>query len=123
MNVQKPFVPSGRTPIPGESPARRSSAGHPNAGRRSQSSKNNQPWQFIAIREKSTLKAISNRHLCRSPGGAVLAVAILVPAQTSAFQALFDAGQAAAYMQLAAWELGVGSGWHRSMSRTKLYRY
>ena len=81
-----------------------------NAGRRSQSSKNNQPWQFIAIREKSTLKAISETgtyagHLA----GAVLAVAILVPAPDERFQALFDAGQAAAYMQLAAWELGVGS--------------
>jgi nitroreductase len=27
-----------------------------NAGRRSQSSKNTQPWQLIAIREKSTCK-------------------------------------------------------------------
>jgi nitroreductase len=32
-----------------------------------------------------------------------------VPAPDERFQALFDAGQAAAYMQLAAWELGVGS--------------
>jgi nitroreductase len=81
-----------------------------NAGRRSQSSKNNQPWQFIAIREKSILKALSEAgtyagHLA----GAALAVAILVPAPDERFQTLFDAGQAAAYMQLAAWELGVGS--------------
>jgi nitroreductase len=81
-----------------------------NAGRRSQSSKNNQPWQFIAIREKDILKALSGAgtyagHLA----GAALAVAILVPNPDERFQTLFDAGQAAAYMQLAAWELGVGS--------------
>jgi nitroreductase len=81
-----------------------------NAGRRSQSSKNNQPWQFIAIREKSLLKALSETgtyagHLA----GAALAVAILVPDPDDRFQTLFDAGQAAAYMQLAAWEQGVGS--------------
>ena len=81
-----------------------------NAGRRSQSSKNNQPWQFIAIREKSILKALSETgtyagHLT----GAALAVAILVPSPDERFQTLFDAGQAAAYMQLAAWEQGVGS--------------
>jgi nitroreductase len=81
-----------------------------NAGRRSQSSKNNQPWQFIAIREKDILKALSETgtyagHLA----GAALAVAILVPVPDDRFQTLFDAGQAAAYMQLAAWELGVGS--------------
>jgi nitroreductase len=81
-----------------------------NAGRRSQSSKNNQPWQFIAIREKSILKALSRTgtyagHLA----GAALGVAILIPNPDDKFQTLFDAGQAAAYMQLAAWELGVGS--------------
>lgn len=58
-----------------------------NAGRRSQSSKNNQDWQFIAITNK----------------------AILTPDPKEKFQYLFDAGQAAAFMQLAAWELGIGS--------------
>jgi nitroreductase len=81
-----------------------------NAGRRSQSSKNNQPWQFIAIRDKAILTALSETgtyagHLA----GAALAVAILVPEPDERFQTLFDAGQAAAYMQLAAWEQGVGS--------------
>jgi nitroreductase len=81
-----------------------------NAGRRSQSSKNTQAWQFIAIREKATLKALSEcgqwaGHLA----GAALGVAILTPDPTEKFQTMFDAGQAAAFMQLAAWELGVGS--------------
>jgi nitroreductase len=81
-----------------------------NAGRRAQSSKNTQTWQFIAIRDKSILKALSEcgqwaGHLA----GAALGVAILTPDPTEKFQIMFDAGQAAAFMQLAAWELGVGS--------------
>ncbi|MBL8103536.1 MAG: nitroreductase family protein, partial [Anaerolineales bacterium] len=49
-----------------------------NAGRRSQSSKNTQTWQFIAIRDKAILKELSTcgewaGHLA----GAALAVAIL----------------------------------------------
>ena len=81
-----------------------------NAGRRSQSSKNEQAWQFIAIRDKEILKALSGcgtwaGHLA----GAALGVAILTPDPTAKFQTMFDAGQAAAFMQLAAWELGVGS--------------
>jgi nitroreductase len=81
-----------------------------NAGRRSQSSKNEQTWQFIAIRDKAILKALSEcgewaGHLA----GAALGIAIVTPDPSSKFQVLFDAGQTAAYMQLAAWELGVGS--------------
>ncbi|GAB4458242.1 MAG: nitroreductase [Anaerolineales bacterium] len=81
-----------------------------NAGRRSQSSKNEQAWQFIAIRDKSVLKALSEcgtwaGHLA----GAALGVAILTPDPTAKFQTMFDAGQAAAFMQLAAWGLGIGS--------------
>src|SRR5215213_6244018 len=81
-----------------------------NAGRRSQSSKNEQAWQFIAMRDKSILTALSETgtyaaHLA----GAALGVAILTPDPEGKFQLMFDAGQAAAFMQLAAWELGVGS--------------
>ena len=81
-----------------------------NAGRRAQSSKNTQPWHFIAIQDKTILKALSEcgtwaGHLA----GAALGVAILTPDPSEKFQIMFDAGQAAAYMQLAAWELGVGS--------------
>lgn len=81
-----------------------------NAGRRSQSSKNEQAWQFIAIRDKSILTALSEcgtwaGHLA----GAALGVAILTPNPEGKFQIMFDAGQAAAFMQLAAWEIGIGS--------------
>jgi len=82
-----------------------------NAGRRSQSSKNEQAWNFIAIKDKTILKALSEcgqwaGHLA----GAALAIAIITPDPDSGkFQIMFDAGQAAAFMQLAAWELGIGS--------------
>ena len=81
-----------------------------NAGRRSQSSKNNQAWQFIAIQDKEILKALS---LCGEwaghIAGAALCIAILTPDPDQKFQIMFDAGQAAAFMQLSAWELGIGS--------------
>lgn len=81
-----------------------------NAGRRAQSAKNTQPWQFIAIQDRVTLQALSEcgtfaNHLA----GAALGVAILTPDPAQRFSIMFDAGQSAAYMQLAAWELGIGS--------------
>ena len=81
-----------------------------NAGRRAQSSKNTQPWQFIAIQDKKTLRALAQ--LGQFAGhleGSALGVAILTPPPEQRFSIMFDAGQAAAYMQLAAWELGIGS--------------
>ena len=76
-----------------------------NAGRRSQSSKNTQPWSFVVVSDKETLKKLSEcgayaKHLA----GAAFAVALASDEPTG-----FDLGQVAAYMQLAAWELGVGS--------------
>jgi nitroreductase len=76
-----------------------------NAGRRAQSSKNSQPWHFIAIRDRATLRQLSQcgayaGHLA----GAPFAIALIASIENS-----FDLGQAAAYMQLDAWELGIGS--------------
>jgi nitroreductase len=81
-----------------------------NAGRRAQSSKNTQPWEFIAITNRSTLISLSEcgvnaGHLA----GAALGVAIVHPNPGEKFQTMFDIGQAAAYMQLMAWELSIGS--------------
>lgn len=75
------------------------------AGRRAQSSKNDQPWHFIAVRQQETLEALATcgqyaGHLA----GAAFAVAIV-----SSTEWAFDMGQAAAYLQLAAWDLGVSS--------------
>lgn len=76
-----------------------------NAGRRAQSSKNTQPWHFIAIRDRATLRQLAEcgayaGHLSRAP----FAIALIASTADS-----FDLGQAAAYMQLAAWDIGIGS--------------
>jgi len=81
-----------------------------NAGRRAQSSKNTQPWHFVAVQDKARLKALSEcgtyaGHLA----GAALGVVIATPDPTQRWSIMFDAGQSASYMQLAAWELGIGS--------------
>ncbi len=76
-----------------------------NAGRRAQSSKNTQPWHFIAIRDRATLQQLAGCGMYAGHlAGAPFAVALV-----SSTPGGFDLGQAAAYMQLAAWELGIGS--------------
>jgi nitroreductase len=80
------------------------------AGRRSQSAKNTQPWHFLAVREPATLAALSRTgRYANHLAGAPLGVVIVTPDPAQKFTIAFDAGQAAAYMQLAAWELGIGS--------------
>ncbi len=80
------------------------------AGRRAQSAKNTQPWHFIAIRDRSVLRALAGTSPnVRHVAGSTLTVAIVTPPPSEKETILFDAGQAAAYMQLAAWELGVVS--------------
>ncbi len=82
-----------------------------NAGRRAQSSKNTQPWHFIAISDRETLTRLSTTgdfagHLA----GAALGVALVAPKDDErADWILFDLGQVTAYIQLAAWDLGIGS--------------
>jgi nitroreductase len=78
------------------------------AGGRAQSSKNSQPWQFVVVRERETLQALSKLgdyagHLA----GASFAVCLV--GSTQSHWNSFDLGQAASHLQLAAWELGVGS--------------
>jgi nitroreductase len=81
-----------------------------NAGRRAQSSKNRQAWHFILIQDRDTLTALSELgQFAGQLAGAPAAVAILTPDPAERWSVMFDAGQAAAYMQLAAWELGIGS--------------
>lgn len=76
-----------------------------NAGRRAQSSKNSQPWQFVAVRERATLQQLATTgtyagHLAGAALGVVL---------TAGEPGGYDLGQATSYMMLAAWERGIGS--------------
>jgi nitroreductase len=83
------------------------------AGRRSGSSKNLQRWEFIVCRDPAQLDDLSKvgpwaGHLA----GAAVGIALVTPDPASAdapLSVMFDLGQAAAYMMLAAWELGIGS--------------
>jgi nitroreductase len=75
------------------------------AGRRAQSSKNTQPWQFVVVRERETLVALSR---CGDYAGHLAGAAAGV-ALISTVRDGYDLGQATACLMLAAWELGVGS--------------
>jgi nitroreductase len=78
------------------------------AGSRAQSSKNSQPWRFIVVRERETLTALSLLgKFAGHVAGADFAVCYVGLEQATWNS--FDLGQAAAQMQLAAHELGVGS--------------
>jgi nitroreductase len=83
------------------------------AGRRSGSSKNLQRWDFIVCREREHLRQLAAvgpwaGHLA----GAAVGIALVTPQSRPAddpLSVMFDLGQAAAYMMLAGWELGIGS--------------
>jgi nitroreductase len=83
-----------------------------NAGRRTASSKNEQVWTFILVRESEALQALTGvgkyaDHLA----GAAAAVALIGP-DTQGWRAattMWDLGRAAQNMVLAAWDLGIGS--------------
>jgi len=83
------------------------------AGRRANSSKNQQRWAFIVCEERVHLKELSNvgrwaGHLA----DAAVGIALVTPDPKTAdapLSVMFDLGQAADSMMLAAWELGVGS--------------
>ncbi len=81
------------------------------AGRHAQSSKNSQPWHFIAVQKRETLEELSKTgDFMGHVAGAALCVVIVTPAPDDGFfKITFDCGQSAAYMQLAALEIGVGS--------------
>jgi nitroreductase len=83
------------------------------AGRRANSSKNSQRWAFIVCRDRAHLRELAAvgpwaGHLA----GAAVGVALVTPdpQRTGApLSVMFDLGQAADSMTLAAWDLGIGS--------------
>jgi nitroreductase len=80
-----------------------------NAGRRAGSSKNEQKWAFIVVRDRRQLGELAGvgryaGHLA----GAAMAVALVTP-EPSTTSHMWDMGRAAQNMVLAAWELGIGS--------------
>ena len=82
-----------------------------NAGRRSQSSKNRQPRHFIAVQDKARLAKLAQTGAGMGhAAAAALCVVLVVPTENErTLWHFFDSGQSAAYMQLAATEIGIGS--------------
>jgi len=79
------------------------------AGRLAPSSKNSQPWHFVVIRNKATLRRISEL----TPTGAHIAKASLAIAvlMDEAKLPEVDGARAIQNMVLVAWEMGIGSCW------------
>lgn len=81
------------------------------AGRRSPSSKNWQPWNFIAVTDRAQLQRLSQvfegaYHV----GKAAAAIAVVAPVDDNEYhRAQFDLGQATMSMLLAATDLGIGT--------------
>lgn len=83
------------------------------AGRRANSSKNQQRWAFIICRDREHLRQLADvgpwaGHLA----GAAAAIALVTPdpsATDAPLSVMFDLGMAADEMILVAWELGIGS--------------
>ncbi len=76
------------------------------------SSKNKEPWRFIVVEEKETLRRLA---ACKASGAAFLAecaLAVVVTADVMTSEAwIEDASIASIYMQLQAEDLGLGSCW------------
>lgn len=75
------------------------------AGRRAQSSKNSQPWQFVVVQERERLQQLAQTGTFASHVADAAALIVLATQQANAY----DIGQATAFLQLAALERGVGS--------------
>lgn len=73
------------------------------------SSKNGQPWHFIIVQDKETLRQLG-RLASTGPYIAQAPLAILVGMESSPY-AVADASRAIQSMVLTAWAQGIGSNW------------
>ena len=84
-----------------------------NGGRRTASSKNQQAWAFIVVRDRDLLRQLASvGHYADHLADAPAAIALVRPEAGNEHQLrsiMWDLGRAAQNMVLAAWELGIGS--------------
>lgn len=82
------------------------------AGRRSPSSRNTQPWNFVVVTERDRLSELAT--VWRGAGhvaGSAATIALITPsAESEEMRAEYDLGQATASIMLAAADLGIGTG-------------
>jgi nitroreductase len=80
------------------------------AGRLTASSQNKQPWHFIVVEQRETLRELAK--LVKSgPYIADAAFAIVLAIESQSRFGVSDVSRSAQSMMLAAWEDGVGSNW------------
>jgi nitroreductase len=88
------------------------------AGRQAHSQRNRQPWRFIVIQERETLKQIgalasTGPYIADAP----LAIALVIEGAKNPY---IDATRAAECLMLAAWGEGIGSCWVGGIDRPKI---
>ena len=79
------------------------------AGRLTGSAKNVQPWHFVVVQERETLRQLGK--LARTGAHTAQAAAAIVVAVDKSTFAVSDASRAIQSMLLAAWGDGVGGNW------------
>lgn len=83
------------------------------AGRRAPSSKNDQRWAFVVVRDRGRLRRLSETgDYADHIAGAAAAIALVTPVSEVDWEResiAYDLGQATQNMMLAAWERGIGS--------------
>ncbi|NDJ33116.1 MAG: nitroreductase [Chloroflexi bacterium] len=80
------------------------------AGRLSGSAKNQQPWHFVAVRDRETLRALSEcGAYAGHMAGAALGVVLVTEDPYHRLTVPFDLGRATQNMMLTAWSHGIGS--------------
>lgn len=88
------------------------------AGRQAHSQRNRQPWRFIVIRDRDTLRRVGSLastgpYIAEAP----LAIALVMEGAKNPY---LDAARTAECLMLAAWSEGVGSCWVGGMERPKI---
>jgi len=88
------------------------------AGRQAHSQRNRQPWRFVVIQNRETLKqlgalASSGPYIAEAP----LAIALVIAGAKNPY---IDATRAAECLMLAAWGEGIGSCWVGGLDRPKI---
>ena len=80
------------------------------AGRLAGSSMNRQPWHFIVVEERGTLRQLATI-MTSGPYIADASFAVVVAIEVASAHAVSDASRAIQNMILTAWSDGVGSNW------------
>ena len=88
------------------------------AGRQAHSQRNRQPWRFLVIQTRETLKQIgalapSGPYIAEAP----LAIALIIEGAKNPY---IDATRAAECLMLAAWGEGIGSCWVGGLDRPQI---